>query len=147
MYNIIKKHSLKAKPSPPRQQSAPSAKADKDEELTEDEKTTFEGLPICPVSGDSSRGCNRIACLHREKVKHPYYLINTATPASVVTRELPGRSRSDMMYDKIPKPEKPLPRCPPPLFPLPPRRDPLEEQQRRARLTEYRQRLRRYNEK
>lgn len=142
MYNIIKRTTEKRKPSPPRQQAAPSGGADKEEtDQTEEETTKFEGLPVCPVSGDSSKGCKKIACLHRDKVKHPYYLINKPNPSPVVTKEIPERPKPEMVHEKVSKPEKPIPKYPPPLFPLPPRRNPLEEQQRRARLNECRQRL------
>ncbi|KAJ8707341.1 hypothetical protein PYW08_010593 [Mythimna loreyi] len=120
---------------------------EEEKEKSERRDTNLNGLPICPVSGDSERGCNRTACINRAKVKHPDYIISTPRPSCIVTRELPGRSRSDMMYDKVPKlPDKSLPRCPQPFPPIPPKRDPYEEQQRRARLAEYRQRLKRYEE-
>lgn len=138
MYNLIKK-------SKPAQSSlATPRKLEAEKEKTEEQKSGVNGLPICSVSGDSPEACRRNACISRAKVKHPDYIVSTLRPSCVVTR----RSRSDVMYDKVPKhSDKQLPRSPQPLPALPPKQDPYEEQQQRAMLAEYRQKLKGYEDK
>lgn len=111
--------------------------------------------PPCPEKEPEEKKekkvCNLPVCLCIERVKNPPLSSENKQEepvVCVVERQLPGQDRCDKIRDlTAADPDLPLPRCPvPPPPPPPPKLDPCEQQERRAKIAECKERMKRYLE-
>ncbi|XP_034836994.1 uncharacterized protein [Maniola hyperantus] len=112
------------------------------------------GVKICPVKPviveppPAPPSCHRLpACLCIEKIKNlPAKVVTNQPVVCTVEREQTGQARCDKIRDlKAAHPDLPWPGCePPPPLPPPPEPNLCELQQKRAKLEECKERMKRY---